>query len=114
MSHYKSPYIDELEVEEGGSLFSGIGTLAKSGINFISKNKDIISNVAKGIGGIGSAASSIAQAVKSSNELEQLQRIEELRNKALESKKRKLTAIMKKKLAQELDEKSGSGFVRVD
>lgn len=109
VNYYKSPYSKTMEVEEGGSLFSGIGTLAKSGINFIGNNKDIIGNVAKGVGSVGSAASSIARAVESKNKLQQLQKIEELRNKALERQKQTLS----EKTKNELKNKLGNGIVRV-
>lgn len=98
--------------EAGDGLFSSLGTLAKSGIDLISRNKDSIANVAKGVAGVGSAAASIAEAVKSSNELEQLKRIEEMRNKALEREKRKLSESTKQRLADKL--RSGTGFIKVD
>lgn len=109
-NYYKSPYMNKKEVEEGGSLFSGIGTLAKTGINFISRNKDIIGNVASGVGNVGQAASSIAKAVESSKKLEQLKKIEELRNKSIEKQKKKT---LSEKTKKELENKLGDGFIRV-
>lgn len=108
--YYKSPYIKPIELEEGGGLFSGIGSLAKTGINFLKSNKDVISNVAKGIGGVGSAAASIASAVESRNKLEQLNKIQEMRNKMIEKQSKSLSDKTKK----QLQEKLGKGFITVD
>lgn len=110
VNNYKSPFMKTMEVEEGGSIFSSIGQLAKSGINFIGQNKDVIAKTAGAVGSMGTAASSIAKAVESNKKLEQLKKIEEMRNKAEERKQKALSDKTKKELANKL----GNGFVRVD
>ena len=71
INNYKSPFMKTMEVEEGGSIFSSIGQLAKSGINFVGKNKDLIANTAGAVGSIGNASASIAKAVESDRKLKQ-------------------------------------------
>lgn len=109
IDYYKSPFMKNIEIEEGGSLFSGIGSIVKTGVDFIGKNKDIIGNVATGVGSVGSAAANIAKAVESNKKLEQLKKIEEIRNKTEEKKKKTLSEKTKKELA----EKFGDGFTKV-
>ena len=108
----KTVTTEKVEQEEGDGIFSSLGMLAKSGIDLFAQNKELISNVAQGVGGVGSAAAAIAQAVKSSNELEQIKRIAEMRDKALKSERRKLSESAKQRLAEKLQ--SGSGFVKVE
>lgn len=103
-------YLVSMDKKEGDGLFSAVGNLAKTGINFVSRNKDIISNVAKGTAAVGSAAAHIASAVDSKRKLDQLQKIEELRHQAEERKRMSLSDKNKKELANKL----GSGFVRVN
>jgi hypothetical protein len=52
-----------IEQEEGDGIFSSLGMLAKSGIDLVARNKELISNVAQGVGVVGIAAAAIAQAV---------------------------------------------------
>lgn len=105
-NYYKSPYIKQTETEEGGSLFSGLVSGIKSGVNLLRNNSGLISNVAKGATAIGSTAASIAQAVKSSKDLEQIKRVQEMRNNALEREKRRQ---LSEKTKQRLKEKLASG-----
>ena len=94
MYHYNS--IETIE-KEGSGIFSGIGSL----VNVIQNNKDLISSVAKGAAAIGSTASAISNAVKSQNELKQLEAIRKLRNDAKELQKdKKLSEESKNKIAQ--------------
>ena len=67
---------------EGAGIFSGIGSI----VNLIKNNKDLISSAAKGAAAIGSTASAISNAVKSQNELKQLEAIRKLRNDSEELK----------------------------
>ena len=92
--HYDS--VETIQ-KEGAGIFSGIGSIA----NFIKNNKDLISSAAKGAAAIGSTASAISNAVKSQNELKQLEAIRKLRNDAKEMQKdKKLSEETKNKIAK--------------
>ena len=106
--YYKSPYLKTIENEEGGNLFSSIGTLAKTGINFIGRNKDIISNVAQGVAGVGSMATSIAKAVEASKKLEQIKQIRDARDKKIQQKS------LSEKTKRDVEKALGNGFVKVE
>ena len=93
---------NDKEIEEGDGLLSGLGSIAKTGFNFIKTNKDIISNVAKGIGSVGLAASAIASAVESSKKKDQIKLIKQMREKALSDQKKKMTEKQKQQLGSAL------------
>ena len=83
--------------KEGDGIFSGIGSI----VNLIKNNKDLITSAAKGAAAIGSTASAISNAVKSQNELKQLEAIRKLRNDAKEMQKdKKLSEETKNKIAK--------------
>ena len=83
-------------VNSGAGIFSGIGSI----VNLIKNNKDLITSAAKGAAAIGSTASAISNAVKSQNELKQLEAIRKLRNDSEELKKlKKLSDETKNKIA---------------
>ena len=78
--------------KEGDGIFSGIGSI----VNLIKNNKDLITSAAKG----ASTASAISNAVKSQNELKQLEAIRKLRNDSEELKNlKKLSEETKNKIA---------------
>jgi hypothetical protein len=82
--------------KEGDGIFSGIGSI----VNLIKNNKDLITSAAKGAAAIGSTASAISNAVKSQNELKQLEAIRKLRNDSEELKNlKKLSEETKNKIA---------------
>ena len=62
---------------EGNGIFDSIVSGVKTASDFASKNKDLFSAAAS----LGNAASSIAQAVKSKQELDKIIRIKEQRRK---------------------------------
>ena len=94
---YRYNSIESLgKAKEGDGIFSGIGSL----INVIKNNKDLISSVAKGAAAIGSTASAISNAVKSQNELKQIEATRKLRNNAKDLQKdKKLSEESKNKIA---------------
>ena len=113
MYHYNT--IETVE-KEGDGIFSGIGSI----VNMIKSNKDLISSVAKGAAAVGSTASAISNAVKSQNELKQIEAIRKLRNDAKELQKdKKLSDETKNKIAnlqsvklKSIDEVRGNGLAK--
>ena len=79
LKHEKNKY-------QGDGFLSALTSLIPKAASFIANNKNIISSGAKAVSSIGQAASDISKTVKQSKELEELQRIRELRNKRLEQK----------------------------
>lgn len=62
----------------------GLGSL----FNTIWQNKELIGNIAKGVGSIGTATAAISQATKSKNELDKIKEIREMRERARERSKK--------------------------
>ena len=99
----------------------GISDIISSVGNIVSKNKDLISSGAKAISSVSSAANKIADTVKKSNQLKELQMIRELHNKRLEAAATAANAASKKNDAlasrdlsesvkDKIRESKGSGF----
>lgn len=61
----------------------GLGSI----FNAIWQNKELIGNVAKGVGAVGTATAGISQAVKSKNELDKIREIKEIREARKRAKK---------------------------
>lgn len=81
--------------KEGDGFISALSSIGKTIMN----NKDLISNVAKGAAAIGSTASNIAEAVKTSKELDTIREIQAMKEKALKQNKKSISEDMKKKIA---------------
>ena len=105
--------------KEGAGIFSGIGSI----VNLIKNNNDLITSAVKGAAAIGSTASAISNAVKSQNELKQLETIRKLQNDSEELKKfKKLSEETKNKIAsitadskheeKSIEEIRGSGLAK--
>lgn len=76
----------DLELEKnyvGDGLIDSIANVAKTGVDFIKNNKEIIGTVA----GIAGAAGAIARARESSKQLEQLKKIGEIRKNFINENK---------------------------
>ena len=85
--HYRTVETISSSTEKEGGGFSGISSGIGSIVNLIKNNKDLITSAAKGAAAIGSTASAISNAVKSHNELKQLEAIRRLRDDAKEIEK---------------------------
>lgn len=103
-------------VETVGGGFSGISSGISSVVNLIKNNKDLITSAAKGAAAIGSTASAISNAVKSHNELKQLEAIRRLRDDAKElekEKRKKLSEETKNRIANlSVEEIRGNGIAK--
>ena len=101
--------------KQGG--FIDLGTLINAGttaVNFIKDNKDVIGNIASGVGGIAGAAKSISDTVKASKELEHLKLINEMAKKKKERKTKKAQESIEMTPEQEARLKMiGSGFTKL-
>ena len=95
-------------------VISSVGNIVGKTSDFISKNKDLINSGAKAVSSVSSAANTIADTVKKSKQLKELQMIQELHNKRLEAeakaaKPSDLSQSVKNKI-RESEEFKGSGF----
>ena len=92
---------DEKEfTQQNSDIFLRQGEGFADIVKVIADNKDLITNVAKATASLGSTTKSIADAVKSSNELQQVKEIAAIREQALKRQKRPLSEEMKRRIQQ--------------
>ena len=103
------PIIQSFEKHKFVKRGEGIADVINSVSNFVSNNKDTISDTAKAATSVANATSNISNTVKRANELKELQLIREQHNKKIEenAKKKELPDSVKEKLA-------GSGFKKLE
>lgn len=86
----------------------GLGDVITGITNFAQSNKDLISAGAKSISAVANAGSKIAEVVKKSKELNELQAIREAHNKKLQQQD-----TTKKEIPQSIKDKIGQGFKKL-
>ena len=104
-------YYNESVEHLGDGIFPDVGSLLKSGVEFVKGNKDLIIQGAKAAGLTASAINKVVDAVKENQELKDIELIRKVQN---ETKSKKISPATKKKIEDlsKNPEQKGDGFAK--